>query len=98
MRNKETALGIRRPLSGTRAGTGGGAGALVLTLLRNTVSELIKSGLFFGETTFYKAFLFSSQECLQNFSVSLDVCLVREQHVIPCVQRHHYLPPARARG
>jgi hypothetical protein len=28
----------------------------------------------------------------------LDVCLVREQHVIPCVQRHHYLPPARARG
>ena len=53
--------------------------ALVLTLLRNTVSELIKSGLFFGETTFYKAFLFSSQECPQNFSVSFDVCLVREQ-------------------
>ena len=38
-------------------------------LLRNTLSELIKSGLFFGETTFYKAFLFSSQECLQNFSI-----------------------------
>ena len=55
------------------------------TLLRNTLSELIKSGLFFGETTFYKAFLFSSQECLQNFSVSFDVCLVREQHVIPRV-------------
>ena len=72
-------------------GTGDGAGALVLqterrfTLLRNTLSELIKSGLFFGETTFYKAFLFSSQECPQNFSVSFDVCLVREQHVIPRV-------------
>ena len=55
------------------------------TLLRNTLSELIKGGLFFGETTFYKAFLFRSQECPQNFSVSFDVCLVREQHVIPCV-------------
>ena len=68
-----------------------GAGALVLqtepqiTLLRNTVSELIKSGLFFGQTTFYEAFLFSSQKCLQNFSVSFDVCLVREQQVIPRV-------------
>ena len=67
---------------------GDGAGALVLqterrfTLLRNTLSELIKSGLFFGETTFYKAFLFSGQECPQNFSVSFDVCLVREQQVI----------------
>ena len=63
---------------------GDGAGALVLQtelqfyLLRNTVSKLIKSGLFFGETTFYEAFLFSSQKCLQNFSVSFDVCLVRE--------------------
>ena len=28
--NKETALGIRRPLSGTKAGTGGTAGALSL--------------------------------------------------------------------
>ena len=55
------------------------------TLLRNTLSELIKSGLFFGETTFYKAFLFSSKECPQNFSVSFDVCLVREQQVIPRV-------------
>ena len=55
------------------------------TLLRNTLSVLIKSGLFFGETTFYKAFLFSSQECPQNFSVSFDVCLVREQQVTPRV-------------
>ena len=55
------------------------------TLLRNTLSELIKSGLFFGETTFYKAFLSSSKECPQNFSVSFDVCLVREQQVIPRV-------------
>ena len=92
MRNKETALGIRRPLSGTRAGTGG-TGLVPLSfklnrrfiLLRNTLSELIKSGLFFGETTFYKTFLFSSQECLQNFSVSFDVCLVREQQVMPRV-------------
>jgi hypothetical protein len=53
--------------------------------LRNTVSELLKSGLFFGEPTFYKAFLFSSQECPQNFSVSFDICLVREQQVIPRV-------------
>ena len=64
---------------------GDGAGTLVLQtetqfyLLRNTVSKLIKSGLFFGETTFYEAFLFSSQKSLQNFSVSFDVCLVREQ-------------------
>ena len=92
IRNKETALGIRRPLSGTKVGTGG-TGLVPLSfnlnrrfnLLRNTLSELIKSGLFFGETTFYKALLFRSQECPQNFSVSFDVCLVREQHVIPRV-------------
>ena len=59
---------------------GDGAGALVqqFYLLRNTVSKSINSGLLFGETTFYEAFLFRSQKCLQNFSVSFDVCLVRE--------------------
>ena len=50
-----------------------------------SVSELIKSGLFFGETTSYEVFLFSSQESLQNFSVSFDVRLVHEQEVIPRV-------------
>jgi hypothetical protein len=52
--------------------------------LRIPVSELINSGLFFGETTFHKSFLLSGQECLQDFSASFDVCLAGKQQ-LSCV-------------
>lgn len=57
---------------------------------------MIKSGLFFGETTFHKSFLLSGQESLQDFSVSFDVCLVGEEQIILCVKHFHSLRRARA--